>query len=90
MLIALEVYASRDTWSRLPKLGFLHLNILVNLQRPVLKEGRYVILVRRRYAHDLRLMQALRHRDLRHIIKIIPQKLIVCFQTAIAISLVIF
>ena len=89
MLVALELHASRDTWCGLPKLGFLHLNILVYLQRPVLKEGRHVIFVRRRYAHDLRLMQALRHRDLRHVIKIVPQKLIVSFQTAIAISLVI-
>lgn len=35
-------------------------------------------------------MQTLRHSNLRHVIEIIPQKLIVNFQTAIAICLIIF
>lgn len=40
------------------------------------------------HAHDLALMQALGTRDLTHVIEVIPEKLVVCFEAAVAVAVV--
>ena len=75
-------------WLHLPELRLLDLDVMVELQWPVFFEHRQAVVLGSIHAHDLTLMQALGTRDLTHVIEVIPEKLIVCFEAAVAVAVV--